>query len=1804
MNLRTRRILAVAFSFLLITSTLTPAATALEPPRQTDTDDTVFELGDLLLDYEFTPNTFFDEQGQGEGNRSGEGVSHTTTTNKTTNNTTQTPTTVPENKTATPPNNEQGPPENGSQGPPGNQTRGTPKNGTQAPPKTPGNGPPKNRGGPPSWAGNSDDPKKGPRSDHYTGPSPWAGVPNSTSVNQSVGPPTRELDTFSLNATALEHRKAAYIKLRNASLYLTETQQDRYLTQLNQSFSYHLDTNRTTNATIFRLDKRTTSNINWRAEDVTGHIVASDAILARTAIEDAQRTRTVLTNRSIEFDQTEVRENISAAQKAYTQAERVRERSPWAAIEHYRLAWTHAQRAIDVMDKATTPNVTTTTRSDPPKNQTYTHDVVGTIFDVRPYELNATVSVANDTRDLSLKTVTKPATFAQFNTSVAVDPRNSTQPFATINVSVSDPGVDIADNGYDADEHHNIHQIQRKTDPLFLDGDGLPDYYETSVTGTDPKHPDSNSTTTSANESANGIVDGEEDFDVDGAIVLVEYRAGTDPQNPDTDNDTLRDGFELTYADDGLDPLANDTNNNTVGDGIEDPDNDNLTNLAEQANGTHPGQNDTDVDGLSDGVEVTNHSTNPLLRDTDSDGLADADELEVGTDPLDPDTDGDGVLDGNETFTTSKTDEETGVSVAVEGEGNAAKNTTVSRQSQYHNGTNASAGPVVNVDNAKTAENTTVTVPYENDSNPSEMTAFVRNNTAGRWHAVETTVDSVNGTVSANVSEDALVTVLNETDWEQGTTAEEKPTRDVTSTNVSCQRACSISGGNFTVGSSPLSTNSDFSPTSVLSASGFDSIENPDRNNSTRLTKPTNWSNVTFDHGPIHFSTGEYNESTNESSDEFSIQRWLRFATITLSDDVHSAALKTEVDSKVGPDSTVRVKVGSSTIFTLSADNKSKSSTVNKYVSISEHAGGSVDITIYAEGDTSTDIDYSVDKTYDSDNDRVIDSNDDCPGTYGRGPDGCPYKDSDDDGTYDRYDTCPDQPGTNPNGCPTRGEGIITVTVPQDAEHTDLDLTYAAKKNIHGYAIEVTLVGRQGQQVTRQLSTTGGTYSERTFDLSQFGGQTVSLKFDTTAAKVDLGEFRLKVDTDGDGLYDHLEQEQWYLPTTGNEFSTDPTVADTDGDGFDDGEEVTLGFDTDRTLPNNVRGAWEVKSAKSDPSRVDSDDDGLTDYEERKVPELDGNPMLADTDGDGIIDGRDPAIRDSSVPDTDRQDVADIDWKNAAGNVTEKALLGAALGDLGKPMDIEERKSLEYFGGWFVASVAPTVDVVADTRDCVVPNDDVASNVLDCGGALISFAGSSGTVAGALTAPSGLGAALGGGSLAIDEAEDTTDAVSITVTYLKWNPEMAESVGALIAHKMGPASEAVIRQASGKLGDAATARKLKRGARTSYLKHSEEFGPNKAAHLARASLSTGMLLEDVATYARKVDEFDKLNGGGKRMAIDALAKSDDAARLADDLSAKTLRATARAGVTDEVTAAVKAGKADKVGKLAKEAGDDPRTFRRVFKSGKIDEAHAVVETDGGAKLLKELDEDGVKHFLKFSSGKSTKVRKGFVFLHKNGKITSRAVAQFAEDVRALEKTGTGGLDDMINGDIAKFVGDNGIKPGGWNNIKGAVYEVRVGTGYVGPENVEFIGKHYTTGTKADEVFDWANVLNRLTESEVKAIADELHIESSQLKAENVDTKVEYVKTILSKTNDLEIDVLKKTDGELVYFEAKNKNPENIDTGKILSKIIRLKAYGKIRNKGTEMILVSKYPDSEARPVIKRIMENTDKTQRAQYRLQS
>ena len=166
---------------------------------------------------------------------------------------------------------------------------------------------------------------------------------------------------------------------------------------------------------------------------------------------------------------------------------------------------------------------------------------------------------------------------------------------------------------------------EQNTDPLVKDTDegGISDGVEVLVDGTDPLN-GSDDLDPTGDRDGDGLTNGEEQV------------LGTDPDNPDSDDDGLADGFEVNTL--GTDPLDSDSD----GDGLDDYQENNVT-------GTDPLDNDSDNDGLEDGDELNEHGTDPLDNDSDDDGLNDGQEVKnYGTDPLDSDSDDDGLSDGQE----------------------------------------------------------------------------------------------------------------------------------------------------------------------------------------------------------------------------------------------------------------------------------------------------------------------------------------------------------------------------------------------------------------------------------------------------------------------------------------------------------------------------------------------------------------------------------------------------------------------------------------------------------------------------------------------------------------------------------------------------------------------------------------------------------------------------------------------------------------------------------------------------------------------------------------------------------------------------------------------------------------------------------------------------------------------------------------------------------------------------------------------------------------------------------------------------
>ncbi|MBD3791245.1 MAG: hypothetical protein IE918_03705 [Campylobacterales bacterium] len=152
---------------------------------------------------------------------------------------------------------------------------------------------------------------------------------------------------------------------------------------------------------------------------------------------------------------------------------------------------------------------------------------------------------------------------------------------------------------------------------------------------------------------------GDTDDDNDGISDADEIATGTDPLVPDlSDTDTDHDGLTNAEESDETSATITDENGNGISDVGEalDRDEDNVSDSEEVVNGTDPLNPDTDNDGKSDGAEGVMDSDGDgkidsiesAISDSDDDGVPD--ELDAANDDPDNDSDGDGLGNADETI--------------------------------------------------------------------------------------------------------------------------------------------------------------------------------------------------------------------------------------------------------------------------------------------------------------------------------------------------------------------------------------------------------------------------------------------------------------------------------------------------------------------------------------------------------------------------------------------------------------------------------------------------------------------------------------------------------------------------------------------------------------------------------------------------------------------------------------------------------------------------------------------------------------------------------------------------------------------------------------------------------------------------------------------------------------------------------------------------------------------------------------------------------------------------------------------------
>lgn len=266
------------------------------------------------------------------------------------------------------------------------------------------------------------------------------------------------------------------------------------------------------------------------------------------------------------------------------------------------------------------------------------------------------------------------------------------------------------------------------------------------------------------------------DTDGDGVPDDVEIYFDMDTNKEDTDGDGLPDYAELYETD--TEPTLIDSDEDGINDGDEDSDEDQLTNAHEVALGTNATRSDTDGDGLADGKEVKELGTDPLKVDTDEDGLTDEEELILGLDPKKQKSDG--ITPDDERTFIQNTDDSVKdealkasgnwlvPSIAGEVTGVISNNIRMYKSSVYALDSNRSV--VSDIIGVYTAYEVPVTLTF---SYNKEYTGDIKNlnimtYTEEGLNLVDTVTDEEAGKISAAISKSGMYFVLDLNEFLRG----------------------------------------------------------------------------------------------------------------------------------------------------------------------------------------------------------------------------------------------------------------------------------------------------------------------------------------------------------------------------------------------------------------------------------------------------------------------------------------------------------------------------------------------------------------------------------------------------------------------------------------------------------------------------------------------------------------------------------------------------------------------------------------------------------------------------------------------------------------------------------------------------------------------------------------------------------------------------------------------------------------------------------------------------------------------------
>ncbi len=222
-----------------------------------------------------------------------------------------------------------------------------------------------------------------------------------------------------------------------------------------------------------------------------------------------------------------------------------------------------------------------------------------------------------------------------------------------------------------------------------------------------------------------------------------------------------------------------------------------------------------------------------------------------------------------------------------------------------------------------------------------------------------------------------------------------------------------------------------------------------------------------------------------------------------------------------------------------------------------------------------------------------------------------------------------------------------------------------------------------------------------------------SAKAKAKKLKIDLEKLKYLIDSDGDGLTDYQEKlygTDPYKADTDDDglsdyeeikiYGSNPLKADTNRDGIKDGDSVKRGLDPAgkgklKSLSADKGGSSKKIKALEEKLKkmkmiIDSDGDGLTDYQEKLYGT---DPFNPDTDGDGLSDYEEVKIyqTDPLNPDTNNDGINDGDSVkrgiNPRGNGKLRDLFIPYYGNNYQPEFLKAKRVLFYSGSAILVKI-------------------------------------------------------------------------------------------------------------------------------------------------------------------------------------------------------------------------------------------------------------------------------------------------------------------------------------------------------------------------------------------------------------------------------------------------------------------------------------------------------------------------------------